>query len=261
MLPFLDEKGVIRSEDRMGKTQFDFNAKHPMLLNCNHYVVEKFVQNKHKDKKTRRHWTCEKPCSLDNVDPRNTKLLKNTRNDRPKQRGIRCSNSRYKCWRRVSLHRCKELAKEQKTMVLTVHMSNCESGAYTDGTQGGHRYLFCCKWGIYCPEGQTERNNQQQRDKLWWLWNKNWFNPPAAPQFGGVSDQLVKNCKNAIYMPCWGTNYSAGILSNTMCIVEQILNARLLTPVISDVNDLEALTPNHILHGNKNKYLPYLPSG
>ena len=44
-----------------------------------------------------------------------------------------------------------------------------------------------------------------------------------------------------------------------MCIVEQTLNSRTLTPVSSDVNDLEALTPNHFLLGNKNVCLPYLP--
>ena len=35
--------------------------------------------------------------------------------------------------------------------------------------------------------------------------------------------------------------------------------ARPLTPVSSDVNDLEALTPNHFLLGNRKVCLPYLP--
>ena len=47
--------------------------------------------------------------------------------------------------------------------------------------------------------------------------------------------------------------------STTMCIVEQTLNARPLTPISSDVNDLEALTPNHFLLGNRTVCLPYLP--
>ena len=49
------------------------------------------------------------------------------------------------------------------------------------------------------------------------------------------------------------------VLSTTMCIAVQALNARPLTPVSSDVNDLEALTPNHFLLGNRNVCLPYLP--
>ena len=43
-----------------------------------------------------------------------------------------------------------------------------------------------------------------------------------------------------------------------MCRVEQTFNARPLTPVSSDATDLEAVTPNHFLLGNKNLCLPYL---
>ena len=44
-----------------------------------------------------------------------------------------------------------------------------------------------------------------------------------------------------------------------MCVVEQMLNARPLTPIGSDVNDLEALTTNRFLLGNRNVSLTYLP--
>ena len=36
-------------------------------------------------------------------------------------------------------------------------------------------------------------------------------------------------------------------LSKTMCLVEQVLNARPLTCASSDPDDFEALTPNHFL--------------
>ena len=48
------------------------------------------------------------------------------------------------------------------------------------------------------------------------------------------------------------------VLSTTMCLVEQTLNARPLTPASSDATDLEAINPNHFLLGNKNLCLPYL---
>ena len=44
-----------------------------------------------------------------------------------------------------------------------------------------------------------------------------------------------------------------------MCLVEQTLNSRPLKPVRSDVNDLEAIKPNHFLLGNTNLCLLYLP--
>ena len=48
------------------------------------------------------------------------------------------------------------------------------------------------------------------------------------------------------------------VLSNTMCLVEQTVNARPLTQVSSDATNLEAITPNHFLLDNKNLQLPYL---
>ena len=61
------------------------------------------------------------------------------------------------------------------------------------------------------------------------------------------------------FTQCWRTDQSRRTFFQKRCVVEQTLNARPLTPVSSDVNDLEALTPNHFLLGNKNHCLPYLP--
>ena len=38
--PFNDQRGLIRAKGRIGKSQLDFNAKHPILLNWKHHVVE-----------------------------------------------------------------------------------------------------------------------------------------------------------------------------------------------------------------------------
>ena len=61
-----------------------------------------------------------------------------------------------------------------------------------------------------------------------------------------------------MYAVLGNRSVTENVLSTTMCIVEQTLNARPLAPVSSDVNDLEALTPNHFLLGNRNVCLPYL---
>ena len=70
---------------------------------------------------------------------------------------------------------------------------------------------------------------------------------------------MVRSCKKAMYAVLGNRSVTEDVLSTTMCIVEQTSNARPLTPVSSDVNDLEALTWNHFLLGDKNVCSPYLP--
>ena len=74
----------------------------------------------------------------------------------------------------------------------------------------------------------------------------------------GVWERLVRSCKKAMYVVLGNRSVTEDVLSTTMCIVEQTLNARPLTPVSSNVNDLEALLPNHFLLGNTNVCLPYI---
>ena len=73
------------------------------------------------------------------------------------------------------------------------------------------------------------------------------FNPPAAPHFGGVWERLVRSCKKAMYAELGNRSITEDVLSTTMCLVEQKLNARPLIPVSSDVNDVESIAPNHFL--------------
>ena len=51
------------------------------------------------------------------------------------------------------------------------------------------------------------------------------------------------------------------VLRTTLCPVEQTLNARPLTAVSDDPEDLTALTTNHFLLGRENASAPFMPSG
>ena len=84
------------------------------------------------------------------------------------------------------------------------------------------------------------------------------FNSPTAPPFRGVWERLVRSCMKAKFAVLGNRAVIGDVLSTTMCMVGQTVNARRLTPVSSDVNDLETLTPNHFLLGSKNVCLPYL---
>ena len=85
------------------------------------------------------------------------------------------------------------------------------------------------------------------------------FNPSAAPHFEGVLERLARSCKKAMYAVLVNRSVTEDVCSTTMCTVEQTLNPTPLTPFSSDVNDLETLTPNHFLLGNRNVCLPYQP--
>ena len=47
--PFIDQQGLIRGQDRIGKSQLNFETKHPILLHWKHHVIELFLQNEHKN--------------------------------------------------------------------------------------------------------------------------------------------------------------------------------------------------------------------
>ena len=61
------------------------------------------------------------------------------------------------------------------------------------------------------------------------------FNPHVALHFGGVGEQLVQE---RMYAVLGNRSITEDVFSTTICLVEQTLNARPLTQVSSDVNDL-----------------------
>ena len=86
------------------------------------------------------------------------------------------------------------------------------------------------------------------------------FNPPGAPHFGGIGERLVQSCKKVMIATLDNRILTDEVLSTTMCLVEQSLNARPLTAVSEDPEDLTALTPNHFLLGQENASAPFMPS-
>ena len=82
------------------------------------------------------------------------------------------------------------------------------------------------------------------------------FNSPSAPHHGGVWERLVRSFKHVCYAVLGNRRLTDEILATTFCLVEQSLNARPLMPASADATDLDALTPNHFLHGTSGSVLP-----
>ena len=85
------------------------------------------------------------------------------------------------------------------------------------------------------------------------------FKLPRAPHFGGIWERLVRSCKKAMYAILGSLRLMLPMLTTVMCLVKQIMNGRPLTLVSGDLEDLEALTPNHFLWGRPKVAEPLMP--
>ena len=85
------------------------------------------------------------------------------------------------------------------------------------------------------------------------------FNSPGAPHFGGFWERLVRSCKIAMFAILGNRRLTLPVLTTILCLVEETLNVRRLTPVSDDPQDLEALTPNQFLLGRPVSAEPLMP--
>ena len=87
------------------------------------------------------------------------------------------------------------------------------------------------------------------------------FNPPGAPHHGGYWERLVQSVKRVLYDILGSRRVTEEVLGTTLCLLEQALNSRPITPVSTDSRELEALTPNHFLLGQHATSFPSLLTG
>ncbi|XP_071055017.1 uncharacterized protein [Onthophagus taurus] len=73
------------------------------------------------------------------------------------------------------------------------------------------------------------------------------FNPPAAPNFNGLSEAGVKSAKTHLKRVIGDQVLTFEELYTLVTQIESILNSRPLCPLGSDPNDLQPLTPGHFL--------------
>jgi len=76
------------------------------------------------------------------------------------------------------------------------------------------------------------------------------MNPPASPHHGGVWEICVKLTKKHLRKVMSETTLTFEEFSTLLCKIESLVNSRPLTPMSSDPEDEEALTPGHFLIGS-----------
>ncbi|XP_029997552.1 uncharacterized protein LOC115424424 [Sphaeramia orbicularis] len=82
------------------------------------------------------------------------------------------------------------------------------------------------------------------------------FNPPTGSQHGGAWEWLIRSIRKVLNSTLQTQHLDEEGLQTALCEVEPILNSRPITQESMDPNDLEALTPNHLLLLKSNPCLP-----
>ena len=83
------------------------------------------------------------------------------------------------------------------------------------------------------------------------------FIPKRAPWYGGFWERLIGMTKTVIKKVLGRARINLIALQTLVTEIEAVLNDRPLTYVSSDVNDIEPLTPAHLLYGRRITSLPY----
>ena len=86
-------------------------------------------------------------------------------------------------------------------------------------------------------------------------WN---FHPPAGSHHGGVWERMIRSVRKVLNSTLNLQSLDEEGLQTVFCEAEAILNGRPITKASTDPDDLEALTPNHLL---LLKAIPSLPPG
>ncbi|KAL7880984.1 hypothetical protein SRHO_G00032380 [Serrasalmus rhombeus] len=82
------------------------------------------------------------------------------------------------------------------------------------------------------------------------------FNPPTGSHHGGAWERLIRSIRKVLNSTLQTQYLDEEGLQTVLCEVESILNSRPITQESTDPNDLEALTPNHLLLLKSNPCLP-----
>jgi hypothetical protein len=102
----------------------------------------------------------------------------------------------------------------------------------------------------------SEWNEKQIHDAMLQR-NIDWsFNAPAASHHGGVWERQIRSLRKILNSTISQQRLDDESLSTVMCEVEAIMNGRPLTLASDHPDDLDPLTPNHLLHLKTEVTLP-----
>ncbi|XP_063993414.1 uncharacterized protein LOC135171055 [Diachasmimorpha longicaudata] len=282
----LDDNGLIRVGGRLRKARnFPLDSKHPILLPKGHYITHLLIKkahlaNLHPGIQTtlhllrQRYWPINgrsqvrfiihKCVNCAKVDPPSINYpmadlpsIRITQANPFTHTGVDyCGPFLIKERRYLHIELVDDLTSEEFLATLSRFISRHPSckALYSDnattfiGANKELKELYALLNDEKHGEFINRKLNEQGIE-----WN---FIPPASPHCGGIWEAAVKSCKQHMKRVI-GNELLTYQQFNTLCIkIEGILNSRPLTPLSSDPNDFNALTPAHFLHGHITTDLP-----
>lgn len=104
---------------------------------------------------------------------------------------------------------------------------------------------------VYIRDNSSDISRELAKSNITWL-----FNPPSSPNMGGLFEAAVKTAKMHMLRVLGEQKLTFEQLTTFFTRVEAVMNSRPLTPLSSDPNDQEVLTPGHFLIGEPLVSLP-----
>ena len=84
----------------------------------------------------------------------------------------------------------------------------------------------------------------------------NWnFSPPVNPWMNNAMEAIVKITRKHLNTITRNHLFNEETMQTYLTEIESLINGRPLTPFSDEINDFEALTPNHFLAGTANSNL------
>ncbi|GFW80316.1 integrase catalytic domain-containing protein [Trichonephila clavipes] len=207
--PFLDDKGIIRVGGRLKHSRLPYSSKHPILLPVKSKLTEIIVKCYH-----------EKYFHLGPQHLLYQAIHLEIISDLTSQALIAALK------RFISRRgKCHKIFSDNGTNMIG---TNREIKALSKLVRDREESLFA----FFAEEGIE--------------WS---FIPPRSPNWGSLWEANIKSLKYHFKRVVGNSKFSYEELLTLITQIEAILNSRPLTPLSSDIDDLEVLTPAHFLIG------------
>ncbi|XP_068203742.1 uncharacterized protein [Palaemon carinicauda] len=268
--PFLDsEDGLLKVGGRIRRYDIPQSAKHPILLPKKHHVTTLLIRNEHEllahsgrnhvlSNLRQKYWIINANATVRNmffhcVTCRKLKepALSQKMADLPADRlepSPPFSNVGIDLF---VPHYIKEGRKELKRYGV---ISTCLA-LRRFVSRRGHPKVIRCDNGTKFHGAERELKaaldemEEKKIEKYLSLHHIEWkFNPPAASHMGGCWERQIRTVRKvSALVKEFGERLNDESLRTLLCEVESIVNSRPLTIVSDSIDDLEPLTPNHLL--------------